>query len=60
LSAASLDGAFKLALARAMAVAGIPPLQFWTSGMLVAGLAKCSTLKRVKNAVLTVIRSLPV
>jgi len=30
----------KLALARAVAVAGIPPLQLWTSGMIVAGLYK--------------------
>src|ERR1017187_3527030 len=32
-----------------MGVAGTPPLQFWTSGMLVAGLAKCSSLKRVNR-----------
>ena len=32
-----------------MAVAGIPLLQFWTNGMLVAGLAKCSSLKRVNR-----------
>jgi hypothetical protein len=34
------DCATKLVLARAKAVAGIRPLQLWTSGMIVAGLCK--------------------